>query len=169
MLSSSSLLFDVEPSQSPVANSLVQHRWGYYVSGSGAPENIRGLLSRAVTIEQAASGCDTAFGIYSPPNTDVINRLGGTDFSYPRVAIIDGKQDPWRAATPHKIGANTDRKSTTEEPFILIDYATHHWDEDDVPASQYGPGYPPKQIVDVHNQEVAFVKAWLEEFKQHKA
>lgn len=100
---------------------------------------------------------------------DIINRLGGFKFSYPRVAIIDGKQDPWRAATPHKIGVNEDRKSTTSEPFILIDYATHHWDEFDVPQSEYEPGYPPKQIVDVHNQEVAFVKAWLKEFESSKA
>lgn len=139
-------------------------RWGYYVSGSGVPKNILGILSRAVTLEYAASGCSEAFGITTPPNVESINRLGGSSFSYPRVAIIDGKQDPWRAATPHKIGANTCRQSTTEQPFILIDPATHHWDEDDVPASQYRPGYPPPQIVDVHNQEVAFVKAWINEF-----
>lgn len=133
------------------------------------PQDIQGIVSRAVTLDSAISGCQSSFGITTPPNVDSINKLGGTNFSYPRVAIIDGKQDPWRAATPHKEGANAGRQSTTEQPFLLIDYATHHWDEDDIPASQYKPGYPPKQIVDVHNQEVAFVKAWLDEFhKQRK-
>ncbi|KAJ2978736.1 hypothetical protein NQ176_g3655 [Zarea fungicola] len=139
-------------------------QWGYFISGSGVPQDILGILSRAVTVEFIASGCNDTFGITTPPNVDSINRLGGIEFSYPRVAIVDGKQDPWRTATPHKIGANANRKSTTEQPFVLIDPATHHWDEFDVPASEYKPGYPPKQIVDVHNQEVAFVKAWLAEF-----
>lgn len=144
-------------------------RWGYAISGSGAPKDIRGIISRSITIDSFTRGCNSTFGIYHPPNVESINRLGGTNFSSPRLAIIDGKQDPWRAATPHKIGANTDRKSTTEEPFILLDFATHHWDEDDVPASEYGPGYPPKQIVDVHNQELAFIKAWIKEFYDSKS
>ncbi|KAM3458307.1 hypothetical protein MY3296_000513 [Beauveria thailandica] len=139
-------------------------QWGFFISGSGVPKNILGILSRAVTVEYVASGCKKVFGISNPPNVDSINRLGGANFSYPRLAIIDGKQDPWRGATPHRIGANGNRKSTTEQPFILIDPATHHWDESDIPANQYKPGYPPKQIVDVHNQEVAFVKAWITEY-----
>ncbi len=120
-----------------------------------------------MTIEYSSSGCQNAFGISGPPNVESINRLGGTNFSYPRLAILDGKQDPWRGATPHRIGVNGDRKSTTEQPFILIDPATHHWDESDIPANEYKPGYPPKQIVDVHNQQVAFVKAWIADF--HKS
>ncbi|TQV91314.1 serine carboxypeptidase S28 [Cordyceps javanica] len=143
-------------------------QWGFFLTGSGVPKNIRGILSRAVTIEGSANGCKQTFGISDPPNVESINRLGGVNFSYPRLAIIDGKQDPWRAATPHRIGANGDRKSTIEQPFILIDPATHHWDESDIPADEYKPGYPPKQIVDVHHQEVAFVTAWIEEFGKSK-
>ncbi|OAA53079.1 serine carboxypeptidase S28 [Cordyceps fumosorosea ARSEF 2679] len=144
-------------------------QWGFFISGSGVPASTRGILSRAVTLDYAAGGCQQSFGVAGPPNVDSINKLGGVNFSYPRVAVIDGKQDPWRAATPHRIGENADRQSTTEQPFILIDPATHHWDEDDVPASQYKPGYPPKQIVDVHDQEVAFVKAWVKEFHDSKS
>lgn len=132
------------------------------------PKNIKGLVSRAVTLDYVMSGCQSQFGITTPPNVDSINQHGGTNFSYPRVALTDGKQDPWRAATVHKIGANPGRQSTTENPYILIDYGTHHWDQYDVPASQYQPGYPPQQIVDVHNQELAFVKAWIDEFHASK-
>lgn len=144
------------------------NRWGYFITGSGVPKDIQGIVSRAVTLDGAKSMCKNYFNITTPPNVDAINKLGGNQFSYPRVAIIDGKQDPWRAATPHKEGANPGRKSTTEEPYLMIDYGTHHWDEDDVPASEYTSDYPPKQIVDVHNAEVAFVKAWLDEFHQQR-
>ncbi|KAJ3493752.1 hypothetical protein NLG97_g4530 [Lecanicillium saksenae] len=142
-------------------------QWGFYLTGAGVPQDTPNIVSRAITIDGARADCRNTFGIDHPPNVNSINRLGGENFSCSRLAIIDGKQDPWRGATPHAIGANPGRNSTTDEPYILIDYATHHWDEDDVPANQYGPGYPPTQIVDVHNQEVAFVKAWIEEF--HKS
>ncbi|OAA80442.1 Peptidase S28 [Akanthomyces lecanii RCEF 1005] len=142
-------------------------QWGFFVSGAGVPKDIRGILSRAVTVDDRSAGCQQVFGISDPPNVESINRLGGVNFSSPRLAILDGKQDPWRGATPHRLGENAGRKSTTEQPFILIDPATHHWDESDIPASEYKSGYPPKQIVDVHNEEVAFVRAWVKEF--HKS
>lgn len=133
------------------------------------PKDTLGILSRAVTLKYASAICERVFNITTPPDTDAINRFGGYNFSYPRVAIIGGKQDPWRAATPHKIGINESRKSTTSEPFLLIDYGVHCWDIKDIPESDYEPGYPPQQIVDVHDQEVAFVKAWLEEFNETRS
>ena len=148
---------------------IICHRWGFFVSGENVPKDTLGILSRAVTLKHVTSVCESYFNITTPPDTDAVNSFGGYNFSYPRVAVIDGKQDPWRAATPHKIGINEGRKSTASEPFILIDYGTHHWDEYDVPDSEYKPGYPPQQIVDVHNQEVTFVKSWLEEFNETRS
>lgn len=136
----------------------------YYVSGSGIPKNILGILSRVVTLEYAASGCNEAFGITGLPNVDSINRLGRSGFSYyPSVAIIENRI---LGALPQhtRLGRNTCRQSTIGRPFILIEPATYHWDKDDVPASQYRLGYPPPQIVDVHNQEATFVKVWINEF-----
>ncbi|KAM3462638.1 hypothetical protein MY5147_009793 [Beauveria neobassiana] len=76
---------------------------------------------------------------------------------------------PWSAATPHRIGENAGRQSTTEQPFILIDPATHHWDEDDVPGEPVQAGVPRRsKIVDMHDQQVAFVKAWFNEFHDSK-
>lgn len=143
-------------------------RWGYYVSGAGVPKDKLPLISRVIDVEYVGGYCSDAFGIKTPPNVDAINKLGGTNFSYPRVAIIDGKQDPWRAATPHAEGTAA-RVSTTEQPYILLDPAVHHWDEYGLSQAEKAAGLPPKNIVDVQRQEVNFVKAWVKEWKdQHK-
>lgn len=84
------------------------------------------------------------------------------------MAVIDGKQDPWRAATPHAIGTNQGRKSTTSEPYILIDPGVHHWDSFGLTKEQERPGLPPAQIRKVQSQEVEVVQAWLKEFKNHQ-
>jgi hypothetical protein len=118
-------------------------RWGFYQTGSGVPANIRPLLSRTIDIEYASFVCRAAFNITDPPDIGVINKYGGFDIRYPRLAIIDGlvsfmfisiahylytfnrQVDPWRYATPHAPSAPK-RISTWEEPFIEIKGAVHH-------------------------------------------
>lgn len=123
------------------------------------------MVSRALTAEYSSYTCKSFFNITTRPDVEIINKHGGFNFSYPRVAIIDGKQDPWRSAGSHAIGL-PGRKSTPSEPFELVDWGVHHWDENGLdPDSFQEPGLPPKQIVDIQRKEVDIVKGWLKEFK----
>lgn len=124
------------------------------------------LISRLLTLDFESIICREAFNLSSPADVDAINKYGGYDISYDRLAIIDGEQDPWRGVTPHSPQApNPNRVSTTQEPFSLISGAVHHWDENGLFANETSAELPPKPVRDVQAQEVAFVKAWLAEFE----
>ncbi|KAL6791438.1 peptidase S28 [Trichoderma sp. SZMC 28013] len=142
-------------------------QWGYFVTGSGTPKDQLPMISRAVTLKSASSHCEILFNITSSPDVESINKLGGFNFSYPRLAIIDGLQDPWRSATPHATGL-PDRKSTTSEPFMLIDWGVHHWDEFGLSEDTHVPGLPPPQVTEAHKAEIEFVQAWLKEWEEEK-
>ncbi|KAJ2974512.1 hypothetical protein NQ176_g6010 [Zarea fungicola] len=136
--------------------------WGYFTNGEDVPQDRLPIISRAITVEYSTVNCRRFFNITTPPNVELINQYGGFNISYPRLAIIDGMQDPWRAATPHADG-QLDRVSTTSEPYLMIDWGVHHWDEF---GAREGAeeGLPPTQVVDNQNQQVQFVKAWLKQW-----
>ncbi|KAL8841996.1 MAG: hypothetical protein Q9176_002934 [Flavoplaca citrina] len=146
-------------------------QWGFLQTGSGVPSDRLSLVSRLLTLEYNSLICRYAFNITTPPDTEAVNKYGGFNISYPRLAIIDGEEDPWRGASPHspqaKNGGN--RTSTTEEPFLLIDGAVHHWDENGLFPNETTATLPPAPVKEVQAQEVAFVKAWLEDFRAGKA
>lgn len=139
--------------------------WGYLQTGSGVPPDELPLISRLLNVEYMSVICKEAFNITTPSQVDRINQWGGFNISYPRLAIVDGEHDPWRAATPHAIGL-PDRVSTTSEPFILIDDAVHHWDENGLFPNETTKDLPPTPVKDAQQQEVAFVQAWVSEWKQ---
>ncbi len=98
-----------------------------------------------------------------------INQYGGTNFSHPRVAFIDGEHDPWRQAGTHRVGANEDRQSTDSEPFILIEGGVHHWDQYGARAvNATGSWLPPRQVAEAQKEEVRFVKLWLWEWEEER-
>lgn len=137
------------------------------MTGAGVPKDTLPLLPRAITYEYATWHCSNLFNITTRPNIDAINKYGGFNFSHHRLAFIDGKQDPWRAASPHAMG-QPDRKSTISEPFALVDWGVHHWDEFGVAEGEEEEGLPPKQVVDIQNQMVHFVGEWLKEWKEEQ-
>lgn len=105
-------------------SKLTLPRWGYFATGSGVPAGQLPLISRVIDLNYTSAVCRYAYNMTKPPNVEAINKHGGFNFSYPRLAFIDGERDPWRAATPHKIGL-PERKSTVDEPFILIEGGVH--------------------------------------------
>ncbi|KAH7348573.1 putative serine protease K12H4.7 [Rhexocercosporidium sp. MPI-PUGE-AT-0058] len=120
-------------------------QWGYLQTGSGFPDDILPLISRTSDLEYNSLVCKYAFNITTPPDVEAINKYGGFGISYPRLAIIDGEQDPWRPATPHASPFNTtavNRTDTISEPFSMIAGAVHHWDENGLFANQT-VDYPP--------------------------
>ena len=145
--------------------------WGFLQTGSGVPATQLPLISRTITLEYCSIICVAAFNITSPPNTTAINKYGGFGLSYPRLAIIDGEQDPWRPATAHASPFNTtahNRTDTISEPFILIDGAVHHWDENGLFPNETTGSLPPKPIESTHAKEVQFVQAWMSEWEHEK-
>ena len=60
------------------------------------------------------------------------------------------------------------RTSTTDEPFISIKGAVHHWDEYRLFANETTPELPPDLVVDAQKQELRFVRAWMEEWRKGK-
>ncbi|KAF3767285.1 hypothetical protein M406DRAFT_61235 [Cryphonectria parasitica EP155] len=142
--------------------------WGYLQTGSGVPKDQLPLISRLLNLEFESVICKEAFNITTPSKIERINQWGGFNISYPRLAIIGGEHDPWRQATPLAIGL-PERNSTTDEPVHLIPDAVHHWDENGLFPNETTATLPPATIKDVHADEVQFVKAWVEEWKQAKS
>ena len=140
-------------------------QWGYLQTGSGVPPTHLPLVSRTLTLDYESIICRDAFNITTPPDTAIINAYGGYDISYPRLAFIDGEQDPWRLATPHAPGKAKNRTSTLDEPFILISGAVHHWDENGLFDNETTADLPPAPISKTQSDEVTFVKAWMDEWR----
>ncbi|KAI3328840.1 peptidase S28 [Ustulina deusta] len=143
-------------------------QWGYLQTGSGVPADQLPLISRTIDIDYSSVICRDAFNLTETANVDAINKYGGFDLSYPRLAWVDGEWDPWRAAGVHAIGLPA-RESTTSEPYILIAKAVHHWDENGLFPNETTPELPPAPVVDAQKQEAIFVKAWVKEFQKKQS
>lgn len=154
--------------------------FGYWVTGSGFDTSLgKPLISRILDLEYENSYCKSEFGIVSPPNVTAINKYGGFDISYPRLAIINGLADVWREATPAADAASP-RESTVSEPWLVIDDppedvwdglrgAGHHWEANGVFANQTQEKQPPKAIAEAQADIVQFVGAWIEEWRNSKS
>ncbi|KAK5071667.1 hypothetical protein LTR64_004554 [Lithohypha guttulata] len=145
--------------------------WGYLQSGSTVPQNLLSLISRLVSIPYNMLVCNYAFGIYGPPDVGRVNKYGGFNISYPRLAIIGGEADPWRAASPLATLDMPDRlndTSTVSEPIILIGgLAVHHWDENGLFPNETTAELPPAPVRDAQAQLAQSVQAWMMEWQQH--
>lgn len=142
--------------------------WGYLQTGSGVPKDELPLISRLIDLNFTSAVCKDSFNITAPSQIERINKWGGFNISYPRLAIIGGEHDPWRQSTPLALGL-PNRTSTTSEPVHLIPDAVHHWDENGLFPNQTTASLPPATIKDVQAFEVEFVKAWVAEWKQEKS
>ena len=147
-------------------NYQVCTEWGYYQSGH-TPSDILPLFPRTVDLAYLSNFCRAGFNLTSPPDTDKVNKYGGFDISYPRLAIIGGNADPWRPASPLADAAKP-RNSTTEEPFLEIAHAVHHWEENGIFKNETTPILPPNQIVYAQQFLKDFVVEWLKgEYSVH--
>jgi hypothetical protein len=144
--------------------------WGFLQTGSGVPANQLPLISRTIDLPYTSLVCKYGFNITSPPDTEAVNKYGGYNISYPRLAFIDGEQDPWRPATPHAYNQGAQRRwSTVDEPFVLIEGAVHHWDENGLFANETTGSFPPGQVVSAQRDEHDFVAQWVAEWKYKMA
>ncbi|GJN92935.1 hypothetical protein Rhopal_005978-T1 [Rhodotorula paludigena] len=144
--------------------------WGYFI-GAPPSADTPSLVSRLLTPEYTGKICHKAFPpgklnrVPDLPDVDAINQYGSFNLLYPRLAFIDGSEDPWIYATPHSPSApNPQREDTDDEPFKLIPGGVHHWDENGLPSGQLEP----PAIAHVHADEVRFVRKWLAEWRAER-
>ena len=112
--------------------------------------------------------CNYAFNITGPPDVDRVNRYGGFNVSYPRLAIVGGEADPWRAASPLATLNVTDRlndTSTASQPLILIQGAVHHWDENGVFPNETTVDLPPAPVRNAQAELAQAVQEWMSEWQ----
>lgn len=143
--------------------------YGYFQTGSGVPEDQLPLVSRLLTLEYLTLVCGYAFNITTPPDLEAVNKYGGFNISYPRLAIIGGEADPWRPASPLATLDVPDRlndTSTGSEPIILIPEGVHHWEENGLFANETTAELPPPAVVDAQRELVQAVQLWLAEWQQ---
>lgn len=139
-------------------------QWGFYQAAPPDPLYPR-IVSRLLTVDYLSKICQQAFlpGQYftvpAQPNITDVNRFGGYNIAADQLAIIDGQVDPWRPCTAHAYEAPP-RLDTITRPFKLIPNAVHHWDENGLANISLEP----PEIRAIHEQEVAFVGAWLKAF-----
>ncbi|KAI6778685.1 uncharacterized protein J7T54_007626 [Emericellopsis cladophorae] len=143
-------------------------QWAYFVTGTGTPDGMAPLMSRLVTYEYATMWCPDVFKIPAQPDMDSINKYGGFNFSHSRLAFVDGEHDPWRQAGVHALGRNEDRESTTDEPFLLVEGGVHHWDQFGSKPDARSSWVAPENVQRVQQEEVRFVKAWLDEWREER-
>lgn len=146
-------------------------QWGYLQRTNTPNASILPITSRLLDLKYHSRICEQAFNITTPADTAAINKHGGFNISYPRLAIIDGEQDPWRPATPHaspfdyyqNVG---NRTGSTSEPWLLMRGAVHHWDENGL--ADNGRGKTPHEVHKIQREEVKFVQEWLKEWRDEK-
>jgi hypothetical protein len=135
--------------------------WGYIQTGN-TPSDIMPLISRTLDVDYLTFFCRAQFNITTPPAVENVNKYGSYNISYPRLATLGGNADPWRPATP--LWYPESRKTSTEEPWLLISHAVHHWEENGVFENETTPLFPPAQIVYAQQFLKNFVVDWVEEF-----
>jgi hypothetical protein len=141
-------------------------QWGYFTTAPPDPTHPR-IISKLMTLPYLSKICQQAyppgefFQVPKFPNVTSVNVLGDFAIAADRLAIIDGSVDPWMPDTPHSTFYAKPRPDTTLRPFKLIPGAVHHWDENGLADKSAEP----TEIKKIHDEEVAFVLAWLKDFK----
>jgi len=139
----------------------VCNEWGYFIGAPPDPSYPR-IVSKYLTLDYTSKICRQAFpaGEYARvpawPNVTAVNILGDYNLAMDRIAFVDGDEDPWRPATPHSWHAKA-RRDTVLRPFKIIKSGVHHYDENGLKD----PSKEPSRIRAIHEQEVDFVKSWL--------
>ncbi|WFD06482.1 hypothetical protein MVES1_001827 [Malassezia vespertilionis] len=147
--------------------------YGYYQLAPPIPHLATGqasgpkILSARIDARLYQTLCDqgftpgTHFAMPKTPNVSIPNAYGNMHLAVDRLAFIDGQADPWRSMTPHSeeyaFGGN--RPDTINRPFKLIPDCWHHCDS----TALLNRTAEPERIQNVHNEQEAFVRAWLKE------
>ncbi|KAL1900693.1 hypothetical protein Cpir12675_000827 [Ceratocystis pirilliformis] len=143
--------------------------WGLFQTSTTPSRDVMPVISRILTSRVSRQICYKSFSILKGPDTSQINNFGGLGFKFPRVAIINGEMDPWRAATPHRIG-NELNIPQNSELYHLIPGAGHSWDMSSVHQDRVIPGeHPPPAIAEAQGYEIRLAQQWMWEWAIDRA
>jgi hypothetical protein len=121
-------------------------------------------MSRVLTTEYDARPCLVAFNrTLKDIDVDSINQYGafGIGIDVPRLAFIDGQADPWLFAGAHAPTAPKRADSILAGPFVELDGAVHHWDENGLFRNDTHT-LVPETIEQIKDYEEAFVRTWID-------
>lgn len=139
-------------------NYQVCTEWGYIQTGNTPPE-IKPLISRTLDIDYLTYFCRASYNRTTPPDVENVNKYGGFEVDYPRLAHIGGNADPWRPATP--LWYPDHKNDTVEEPWLLISHGVHHWEENGIFPNETTPTLPPYPVIYAQQYLKNFVIEWL--------
>ncbi|KAK7190514.1 hypothetical protein DPSP01_005263 [Paraphaeosphaeria sporulosa] len=145
-------------------NYQVCTEWGYIQTGSGAPADIQPLISRTLDLEYLTYFCRASYNRTEPPDVEKVNKYGGFNTSYPRLAHIGGNADPWRPATP--LWYPDAKKDSIKEPWLLISHGVHHWEENGIFPNETTPTLPPYPVIYAQQYLKNFVIDWLSDWEK---
>ena len=138
--------------------------YGFMQTGSSVPLAQLPLVSRLITPTYTSIICRWAFSLTSSANLTEVNKYGGSNISYPRLAFVDGSHDPWIGATPHA-PATRNRTNNLRAPFILIEGGVHHWDENGL-GDRLVAGLPPPEVKSAQISLVRAVSYWMAQWNE---
>ncbi|KAK0532767.1 Serine carboxypeptidase S28 [Tilletia horrida] len=164
------------PGSDPLTASSLFDERGAATSYTSGPQLVSSLLTFSYTAAFCADAFPSTPDVRLPDRPDIeeVNRLGafGIGEGLDRLAIVNGQWDPWRPATPHseEFAGGGGRADTLMRPFKLIPNCWHHCDQNGLPSKDRKAGKEPERIRKIHEEEVIFVRAWLEQWgkKQKK-
>ncbi|UZJ55270.1 hypothetical protein CBS101457_004590 [Exobasidium rhododendri] len=151
--------------------------WGYFMTAPPIPKEGHSprtfqlsspkLISSLIDLEYTSEVCRKGFpagqhfAMPKHPNVKEVNEIGNFHIAKDRLAFINGQYDPWRPATTasEEYAYGGARIDTISQPFKLIANCWHHCDENGNKTEE------PPRVVQIHEQQIAFVQAWLDDWK----
>ncbi|ETI23786.1 hypothetical protein G647_05592 [Cladophialophora carrionii CBS 160.54] len=156
-----------------VCTEMGQFNTGYTPGTPGHPHALP-LVSRTLTPAYFLDRCHRTYNISYDPVLERLNKYGGFNLSYPRLAISTGQLDWFRTVGPLaeflEDGTPNPRlksNGTVSEPQIVIEGAFHLWDFSGVFKNETIE--VPAAVEDAQNRELQAVQAWLREWNQTHA
>ncbi|RUS12720.1 peptidase S28, partial [Endogone sp. FLAS-F59071] len=131
---------------------------------SAPPKGYPTLVSTLYTPEYSERQCRFYFPdsiLPETPRIDYINKeFGGWNITDDNIFWINGQFDPWRDVTVNAVEAPK-RVNTSASPDVVIQGGIHGWDE-------YWKQNITAPIVEVHDEVIASLRAWLKKFRATK-
>jgi hypothetical protein len=143
---------------------------GYTPGTPGHPHALP-VVSRTLTPAYYLDRCHRTYNISYDPVLERMNKYGGFNLSYPRLAISTGQLDWYRTVGPlaefledGTPNPRARKKGTVSEPQIVIQGGYHEWDLPGVFKNESIK--VPAAVEDAQDRELQAVTAWLREWNQ---
>ncbi|GAA99823.1 uncharacterized protein L969DRAFT_91764 [Mixia osmundae IAM 14324] len=137
----------------------------FFMTGN-VPTGEAAIMSKHIDLAYYKRVCQTTFppGTFNKlpevPDMASVLKYGGYGIRHPRLAFVDGTEDPWRPCTPHADAAPP-RISTTDEPYLLVQGGVH--------GADFGGRYGPNQTAtnnEARATELSILQSWIADWQR---